>query len=1483
MPVKTDFKNGTPNTHKCVDSKTYNISKLFDKNQTFHNLIWTQQVQLPMLSPHSLLIAFILCHIILLPAVASSLSLSGPQEIDVSGEDVYEMNFVSGDDARSLSALLQIPTGFSYTGNAKIILDGTNSSCEPYQSGQSLQWDISSALQSARHIIINEMEQNPKGTDGKDNATEWIELYNPTSQAVNIGGWKLVDSFYGRSVSIPPSTTVMPGGYQLLTWTNGSLINSNTTSISLIDSAGREVDCTLAAKDAENDNLCWARYPNGKDLEGDLDWKFQEATPGCSNGGSSADIYAGESLLLRFNLTAGCSAPYLAMLSAEVLSSAGKTSAPPISLNIKRANLSLSASPDQFDIAKGDEITWTILLENDGNGTAHGVAVNVTLDKSLQLIDPNMDLPKKALSWSYASLAPGQTDQVKLKARVIETKDCYSSAFQARWGFGPCQEISQLSLLGPRTAIRKQPDLPRDLAVGEVAGYQISADLPKGASELWINDTIPRGLIYNKSSLSVHGPAVQRQLVAENSDGSQEIDWFFADAGPAQTIEIAYNCILENTPENQDGAVLAGTIARMSWTEGQARKTDSDEAGPLTVVEPDLLLEMQAARPFAAPEDSISFTLNISHTSQSSAPAFDLDLQAILPAELSYEPGSAEVLAGPVATFDAEGLRWHFDALDLDWNAGQKALLRFNATARAAAGEQIEGRAQVAWTSLAGANARERTGAGGCSDYLREASAHLSVMGLAIKKTADPDPVQVGELLTYTLTYENLGGGVAHNITIVDDLDLGVTFHSTYPAPFRNDSQSISWTIPFLEQDGPHTIALQVRVRENLPNGALLQNRFAISCDELEAKSGSIYTYVLNGTRLDVNKTALQKAVRRGEEASYIITVCNNGGQPATNVTVRDVFDSSVEFISAWPEMAEDGVWKFESLSPGQCVQMGLTVRVPRTDVKYASHQNVTGRGFVRSYRELSTSRLPDLLTNHVYVSSDQMQHSASAKVKILAEEGTELSLREHGSGDYQSLEELRFLTVNKSIRLDRSVRASYHPTAISLPRNGSQSFSCLWHEQVRARNGITNTSFEEYYRYSANLGSEIYLDLDENQSTVQIKSDFQGLAHLGALKLPANSSRRKGGIISAEDYAGAFQIRENIHDLGQGLMMDRSVSGRGYVARDALAQGQRSYESGTGAFQSEERMDSFSGFMAKDLEASHYSLSHKVTPRTFLNISQKWSEGMQSHTQTSLIAEEYSSASRLKKKATAASTRELLSEASFSGIAKLRTAVGSKYGKNQSLDVDRDETLMGDYTVKRKIILTGPAKYDRPHLYLRKDGRLVKEKDVAAYTITITNDGNAAIGPLFLQDLFPLGARFLNATLRPNQLGKNSSNWTLLHLSIGDTIKIGINLNVEKCEGDIVNRAIVLGNCSQGSVAAQNQSVVFREYLRCCPTEELPSGPEAAAPGISCACWEQETANETDYLDPTQMMMQWDNALDEGGCPLSCPAVEQAHASVQS
>ena len=232
-------------------------------------------------------------------------------------------------------------------------------------------------------------------------------------------------------------------------------------------------------------------------------------------------------------------------------------------------------------------------------------------------------------------------------------------------------------------------------------------------------------------------------------------------------------------------------------------------------------------------------------------------------------------------------------------------------------------------------------------------------------------------------------------------------------------------------------------------------------------------------------------------------------------------------------------------------------------------------------------------------------------------------------------------------------------------------------------------------------------------------------------------------------------------------------------------------------------------------------------------------------------------------------------------------------------MDVDREESYQGDFFIKRSISLAGPARYDHPHLRLIKEGRL--GGDVASYTITMANDGSAALGPLFLQDIFPPGASFINSSLRPVRLESNSSNWTVLHLAICDEVKIDINLDVGNCSGDIINHAAVMADCSQGPVAVQNSSVIFRESLGCCPPERSsgetadPAGEEAEAEADSAACCAclagsadsgASNGSIADFLSPDLLALQWGGGDgDDGGqgsCPLSCPAVEEAHHSVR-
>ena len=131
-------------------------------------------------------------------------------------------------------------------------------------------------------IVINEVEANPSGTD---TGNEWVELYNPSSNAVDISGWT-ISTTHGDTVtvSIPSGTTIAAHGYRLVTY--GSLwLDNEDESIVLRNASGSEVDRTPILSDTYNDERSWQRYPNGVDTDSTSDWRFTHSTNGLSNGG----------------------------------------------------------------------------------------------------------------------------------------------------------------------------------------------------------------------------------------------------------------------------------------------------------------------------------------------------------------------------------------------------------------------------------------------------------------------------------------------------------------------------------------------------------------------------------------------------------------------------------------------------------------------------------------------------------------------------------------------------------------------------------------------------------------------------------------------------------------------------------------------------------------------------------------------------------------------------------------------------------------------------------------------------------------------------------------------------------------------------------------------------------------------------------------------------------------------------------------------
>ena len=174
--------------------------------------------------------------------------------------------------------------------------------------------------------------------------------------------------------------------------------------------------------------------------------------------------------------------------------------------------------------------------------------------------------------------------------------------------------------------------------------------------------------------------------------------------------------------------------------------------------------------------------------------------------------------------------------------------------------------------------------------------------------------------------------------------------------------------------------------------------------------------------------------------------------------------------------------------------------------------------------------------------------------------------------------------------------------------------------------------------------------------------------------------------------------------------------------------------------------------------------------------------------------------------------------EASLRGQARFRTILesgkggaGTMLAANGSISqegreqIDMDESYSGEFSIKRKVSLTGVSRYDTPHISVRKEGRLtyglVKKVNstIAKYIITIINDGSRSLGPIYVRDDFPAGTEFIDSSLRPSQLSGGRANWTLVSLGIGSIKTIKLRLNVTEEAGDLVNVVMASGAYSEG------------------------------------------------------------------------------------
>lgn len=156
---------------------------------------------------------------------------------------------------------------------------------------------------AAGSILINEV--NPNGNSD----TEWVELFNTTSNAIDLSGWKIEDE--GFSDTFPISSIIPAGSYGVIIAKNSTVtVPNGILKIELSSAIGNSLSTTnesLSLRLSDNtiiDSMNWGtsttyftpsvtspgsgkiimRYPNGADTNTATDWiSTSAATLGFSN------------------------------------------------------------------------------------------------------------------------------------------------------------------------------------------------------------------------------------------------------------------------------------------------------------------------------------------------------------------------------------------------------------------------------------------------------------------------------------------------------------------------------------------------------------------------------------------------------------------------------------------------------------------------------------------------------------------------------------------------------------------------------------------------------------------------------------------------------------------------------------------------------------------------------------------------------------------------------------------------------------------------------------------------------------------------------------------------------------------------------------------------------------------------------------------------------------------------------------------------
>jgi uncharacterized repeat protein (TIGR01451 family) len=211
------------------------------------------------------------------------------------------------------------------------------------------------------------------------------------------------------------------------------------------------------------------------------------------------------------------------------------------------------------------------------------------------------------------------------------------------------------------------------------------------------------------------------------------------------------------------------------------------------------------------------------------------------------------------------------------------------------------------------------------------ASASISqLLDLAVSKSVDNPAPNVGTNVTFTVGVSNTGTNTANGVVIHDALPAGLTWVSDDAGGTYNHTTG-DWTIGTMAANTSATLHIVATV--STP-GAKTNTASVGHVNETQTSllnDSATATVTPPQADLAVTKVVDNGSPDIGSNVNWTVTVHNNGGSAATNVTISDVLQAGLAWVSDDSSGAYNhgtGLWTVGSLANGGTATLNVNATV---------------------------------------------------------------------------------------------------------------------------------------------------------------------------------------------------------------------------------------------------------------------------------------------------------------------------------------------------------------------------------------------------------------------------------------------------------------------------------------------------------------------------------------------------------------------------